>query len=63
MTNAVCKPSVLWFIAKIIGMIASRSIPVINGGKQVHDKEYIDVTFVIVVNRILIVNFIRCIRI
>ena len=34
-----------------------------NDGKQVHDKEYIDATIVIAVNRIVIVNFIRFIRI
>ena len=34
-----------------------------NDGKQVHDKEYVDATIVIAVNRIVIVNFIRFIRI
>ena len=34
-----------------------------NGGKRVDDKEYIVATTVIVVNRIVIVNFIRFIRI
>ena len=61
--NTVCKPSVLWFIAEIIGMITSRSISVMNCGKQVHDKEYIDVTIVFVANRIVIINFIRFSRI
>ena len=45
MTDTVCKPSVLWFIAKIIGMISSRSYELIsyhnsvmNCGKWVYDE-------------------------
>ena len=34
-----------------------------DGGEQVHNKEYIDATIVIAVNRIVIVNCIRFIRI
>ena len=44
MTNNVFKPSVLWFIAEIIGISTSRSISIMNGGKQVHNEEYIDIT-------------------
>ena len=44
MTNTVCKPSVLWFIAEIIEIITSKSISVMDGGKQVNDKEFIVAT-------------------
>ena len=59
----VYKPSGLWFIVVIIARIKSSSIPVINSGKRVNDEEYIIDTKVVVVKRILMVNFIRCIRI
>ena len=44
-------------------MIISSSISVMNGGKRVDDKEYIVAITVIVINRIVIVHFIRFIRI
>ena len=64
MTKTVSKPSVLWFLTEIIGIITiRRSISIMNSGKQVHNKIYIVATIIIVVNRIVIVYFIRFIRI
>ena len=47
----------------MIAIIKSFGIPVMNGGKRVDDKEYIVATIIIVVSKIVMVNYIRFIRI